>query len=373
MSKCLDRLQDMEAAVEKTEQEAEAEAARYQPLSEAFRAVREATPEELGAKGLAFYDSWAERFCQAGTELVNAGLSDWLAGRAATTDPAEGLAVEIYQLGAEGKKEAIAGLLTKVFNLGEADAENQTKISSRGAVNAWLRRRLAEKLWDGLSHEPETGTVPGPQTGLGEGGEPMSASEGVSLVAGPPAVNTLAVSDTDLAIAIRSPHPEQSGTEVAGQSARDHCPPVRTRFENWALAIEHDKAWHVFKKSRGGWRHQGKAKGISKGRQEDLLKRFAAGGGFLSDQEAVKSVLETPSRYDQTKIMQIIKPEISRLRKVIRRNLQVTNDGVDPLPRDKNARGWQARIQIGYAVKSDADRLEFKVYEELSNDEKLDV
>jgi hypothetical protein len=215
MSKGLDRLRDIEAAVEKTEQEAEAEATHHQPLFEAFRAVREATPAELGVTGPAFYREWAERFCRAGTELVAAGLSVWLAGRATTTDPAEALAVEIYQLGAEEKKEAIVRLLTETFHLAKTDADNQTKIRSRSAVNAWLRRRLAEKLWDWLSHQPETGTV---TSRLRENSEPTAASEGARRVADQPASKAPAVSKITLAIAIRSQHPEWSDIGVAGQA-----------------------------------------------------------------------------------------------------------------------------------------------------------
>ena len=106
--------------------------------------------------------------------------------------------------GTEGKKEAIVRLLTETFHLVKTDADNQTKIRSRGAVNEWLRRRLAEKLWDWLSHRPETGTVTCPQTALGESSEPKAASEGASQVGDPLASKTPAVSTIDLASAIHS-------------------------------------------------------------------------------------------------------------------------------------------------------------------------
>ncbi len=154
MLKRLERLRSIEDALEKSAREAEAEAASYQPLFEAFQAVREATANELGLTGRAFYREWAERICRAGKELGAADLLPWLAGAETSTDPAEGLTVEIYQLGVAGKKEEIVGLLMETFELSAADADNQTKIRSRGAVNGWLRRRLADKLWDWLYHKP---------------------------------------------------------------------------------------------------------------------------------------------------------------------------------------------------------------------------
>ncbi len=145
MSQHLNRLLDIEAAIERTDQAAEVEAARYRPLFQAFRAVREAIPTDLGLTGLAFYREWAERICRAGTELVNAGLSAWLADRSNSGEPTEALAVEIYQLGAEGKK-----------------------IRNRGAVNAWLRWRLAESLWDHLAPKAEAGIDLPPHSGQGQ-------------------------------------------------------------------------------------------------------------------------------------------------------------------------------------------------------------
>jgi hypothetical protein len=129
----------------------------------------------------------------------------------------------------------------------------------------------------------------------------------------------------------------------------------------------------VFKKYGQKWRHQGKATGIKKGRQEELLNGFAEGGGFLRDNDAVELVQKTPSRYDKRRIMSILKPEISRLRKVILTNLHHTHGIFDPLPRDKYGKAWQARIQIGYAVKNDEDRFEFKRYEQLTREERLDA
>src|SRR5207245_3625751 len=78
---------------------------------------------------------------------------------------------------------------------------------------------------------------------------------------------------------------------------------------NWAFAMEYAGAWHLFRKFGCNWRHQGRARGIATGRQENLLRSFAAGGGFLAQVEAVKLLRQTYSAYDSKKIMQIIKPD----------------------------------------------------------------
>ena len=147
---------------------------------------------------------------------------------------------------------------------------------------------------------------------------------------------------------------------------------VRPQLECWALAIEHECAWQIFKKYSGEWRHNGKAKGIANGRQDDFLRLLAEGDGLLSLDMVVKSIRPTASNEDRKKMLKIIKPEFSRLRKIIRRNFNVAGNTVDPLPWDKHARAWRAEFQIGYAVKNDGDRLEFKRYEHLSQDDKLD-
>jgi hypothetical protein len=340
VSKYLDRIRRREAEVERSQQEAGADANRYQPLWTAFQAVREATPTELGLSGRAFYQAWAERVCRVGTELTGAGLTVWLADRQATTDPAEALAVEIYRLGVEGKAPAIVELLMETFHLDEADADNQAKIASRGAVNAWLRRRLAEAL--------EHWLVPRRQPG------PILCSPLQQVPSHGPEAATAA--------------PAARRVESGGPTRA-----ARPRFESYALAVEHAVSWHWFKRFGDQWRHQGRAQGIRKGRQADLLNDFAFGGGHLSGAEAQKLVRQTASRDERRRIMQIIKPEISRLRRHIRQFVGVAGRTADPLPWDRHARAWQAVVQIGYAVQTDEGRLEFKLKEHLSREEALDV
>src|SRR5262249_52614102 len=144
--------------------------------------------------------------------------------------------------------------------------------------------------------------------------------------------------------------------------APDRSPGARPRFGDWAFAIEHGGACQLFRHFGDAWRHQGKAQGITPGRQEDLLLSFAKGGGLLTVEEAVRSVQQTASREDRMKILSLLKPALSRLRRAIRSNLNVTDMRANPLPWDKHARAWQAAVQIGYAVRNDEGRLEFKLF-----------
>src|SRR6516165_3304933 len=197
MSQALERLRANEAAIEKKEHEAEEQSRRYRPLFDAFQAVRQATPSELGVTGQRFYQEWAKRFCRVGAQLVALDHSTWLVDQQTTTDPAEAVAVEIYQLACEGKQEEIGGRLIATFTLPEADYDNSVKIQSRGGVNEWLRVRLARKFWAWLAAQQDTETTASSQAVLGEVPLP------------------------------NAPAP---------------------RLQDWALAIEHGVAWHLFKK-----------------------------------------------------------------------------------------------------------------------------
>jgi hypothetical protein len=152
---------------------------------------------------------------------------------------------------------------------------------------------------------------------------------------------------------------------------------------DWAFGLEHGVArpkWHVFKKHRGEWRQRELLQGLLGGTQPVLLKAFAAGGGFLGKREAFKLVGPSASASDYRKIMGIIKPELSRLRALLRRAVGCSNKRVDPLPWDGPNHGWRAAVEIGYALEIDGQhigegqgRLQFKTQEQLRDSERLDL
>jgi hypothetical protein len=152
----------------------------------------------------------------------------------------------------------------------------------------------------------------------------------------------------------------------------------KPRWQLWAIGSEDGAKWHLFRQNKGEWRQQRLVKGIAKGMQANLLKKFVEGGGFLEKTEALKLVHRTWSPGDVDKLMGKIKPEMSRLRTTIRKAIGVTTSQGDPLPFDEIQKGWRAEIQIGYALQEDGEhlggerRLRFKSHDELTPEERAD-
>jgi hypothetical protein len=150
------------------------------------------------------------------------------------------------------------------------------------------------------------------------------------------------------------------------------------RWKDWAIGLEVGNKWHLFRITKGEWRQQRVVNGISKGRQAKLMVALAEGGGFLARDEAVKLERSTFSGGEIDTLMGKIKPEISKLRGVIRTAIGVNNPKADPLPFDDAQVGWRAEIEIGYAEQEDGEhlggerRLRFKTYHELTKDERAD-
>ena len=144
------------------------------------------------------------------------------------------------------------------------------------------------------------------------------------------------------------------------------------RFDNWAVAVEHWGGWHVFKKHSSEWRHFGKVSPeFSSGDETKIMETLAFNGGWLGKFEAVKLFRRHPSDEDVRMLFtRKIKPVVSRLRKKLRKSLNIQNK--DPIPWDDKAKGYHAKIQIGYAIKDEKDRLRFKLRHELTGDECLD-
>jgi hypothetical protein len=155
--------------------------------------------------------------------------------------------------------------------------------------------------------------------------------------------------------------------------------PPQPRLENWALGLEACNKWYLFKLVKGAWRLQKRFPDVSKGREANLLKALAEGGGFLPKTVAFRLERETYSGGDIEALMNMIKPAISKLRRKIRAAIQFKHPKVDPLPFDDHRFGWLAKIEIGYAAQADGEhlgadqRLRFKSRSQLSKDEQADL
>jgi hypothetical protein len=171
---------------------------------------------------------------------------------------------------------------------------------------------------------------------------------------------------------------KENGHQVESELNSTNAAAVKPQWHRVAIGLEAGNKWHLFRQFKGEWRQHKLVTGISKGRQASFLKALADHGGFLTKVEFLKSQRETFSGADVGKLMNTIKPEISKLRKAIRTAASVTDTRADPLPFETQQNGWRAAIKIGYAVQDDGDhlggerRLRFKTREELSGDERMD-
>jgi hypothetical protein len=135
------------------------------------------------------------------------------------------------------------------------------------------------------------------------------------------------------------------------------------RFDHWAFGMEAEGIWHVFRRvtesGRPHWRYQRKVQGLSRGKLQQIMQKLAEGEGFVSRTDLARLIFKAPFS-DRSKYKGQVLTALSRLRAVIRRNVNCTTEA-DPLPWVKCQEGWRAKIEIGYAIQVDS-RLEFRTH-----------
>jgi hypothetical protein len=147
--------------------------------------------------------------------------------------------------------------------------------------------------------------------------------------------------------------------------------PHGPRFGTWAFGYEIKNRWHIFKKVRGDWQHQGVLRNLSTGLQTQLMEGFAEGGGFLALRDAIETERPNCPAGERQRVKNNIFPGLTRLRKVLRAAMNLENSNPDPLPYFDDPAGWRAEVEIGYAVEEDCSstggkkRLRFKNKEQL--------
>jgi hypothetical protein len=153
---------------------------------------------------------------------------------------------------------------------------------------------------------------------------------------------------------------------------------TNTRWQDWALGIEHGKgAWHLFHRVGGDWWLRHKVK-VAAGYQEKILEALVNAGGFLPKMDAIKLWSKHPSPSDIPRFLNRVKTEIVGVRKLIRKVVGVSGKTSDPLCFDRHQKGWRLAIQIGVASQEDGtyiggeNRLRFKPTEQLSPEQLLD-
>jgi hypothetical protein len=151
------------------------------------------------------------------------------------------------------------------------------------------------------------------------------------------------------------------------------------RFEQWAVGMEYNKKWHLFRVVRRKWQHCGPLKGLRGGLRAKLLEGFAANDGVLVKSQALKIAGGPAACADSETVMKKIKPELSALRGILREAVGVANSKEDPLPWDEPCDAWQARVQVGFAIQEDGQklggegRLRFSLRSGLSPEENIDA
>jgi HEAT repeat protein len=167
----------------------------------------------------------------------------------------------------------------------------------------------------------------------------------------------------------------QEGVADSAASGQPGRPSRRPALRRWAVGIEHQKQWQVFENFKGKWRPMGLLRGLKGGVRAKLLEGFARNGGWLSKLDALE-IVGGPSRNRPaaSTLMAAIKPELSKLRKILLKAFRV-QEKVDPLPWDEGSESWQAVIGVGYAVEMDSAyasgprRLRFKTRDQLNSEE----
>ena len=168
------------------------------------------------------------------------------------------------------------------------------------------------------------------------------------------------------------------GTDIYAATARSE-----PKYGEWAFGCEHDDCWHVFKRQGGRWYRQRRLERLPKGLEAQLLKEFAQGRGVFPDDAIPKVCRQVhPGRSERDRLMKIVKPALTRLRKILlaamgASPLEKLKASSDPLRRDRRNKSWQAQVQIGFAIKKDPEyvgesRYHFKTREQLTTDEQLD-
>jgi len=138
-------------------------------------------------------------------------------------------------------------------------------------------------------------------------------------------------------------------------------------FDHWAFGMEAEDIWHLFRRvtenGSSHWRHQRKIQGLPRGKLQQIMKKLAEGEGFVSRKDLAALICRAPPR-DRSKYKGQILAPLSRLRAVLRQNVDGSAIKADLLPWDKSQEGWRAKVEIGYAIQVDS-RLEFRMHSQV--------
>lgn len=172
--------------------------------------------------------------------------------------------------------------------------------------------------------------------------------------------------DIDGAKASALPSSDWEGVDGAKQGrrtpkfAKSLTKPM-AQLDQWAVALDGNKSWQVFKRYGQQWRHQGKLYLPSRGDCESkILTEFFEKGGSLTRSQLIKLVHKHFSDLEGVLIFKNrVKPTLARLRNHLRATLKLPSS-VDPIPWQKEITGYRLMIEVGFVEEDDSGHLQFQ-------------
>jgi hypothetical protein len=168
---------------------------------------------------------------------------------------------------------------------------------------------------------------------------------------------------TELAQSAGSPNRMATNQDELGRRDEDlsnegRTDPARAKREvtrrHFAIGVDAEGRWQHFRFHDRRWRHFGRLNVRGrKSKQHALLELFLEYQGRLSEDDAVKLWRDPESMRQAT--LDKLEPELSNLRKAIRKARGVGNDTSDPLPRGTvdGTRCWITELHFGHVGRED--------------------
>jgi len=192
------------------------------------------------------------------------------------------------------------------------------------------------------------------------------ATPPVSIASQPPPTGVVQEPDISPELGSRQQTVSSKQARKKTKGRGEQVPQPSAAFERWAIGLDENRCWQIFQRFGLKWRHERPLPGLPKnGRERSFLKAFVEKSGSITRTDLIKVIQPKFSDAEGTKIYHnIVKTTLSRLRARLRRELGLGNEA-DPIPWDDALNGHRMLIAIGYSVKDDQHRPEFRTNEEL--------
>jgi hypothetical protein len=171
------------------------------------------------------------------------------------------------------------------------------------------------------------------------------------------------------------PYPWANDPRVADDGetnalSKKNAKPKQPEFSRWAIASGNGKEWWLFHYRNSQWQQSGRLASLSNSKVAGkVARKLADSGGNVSKSEFIGCMKEDYPGNTKDAIINVVERHLSAIRKEIRESIgnfgKFDRVEANPIPYDDKAKGWQAKIEIGFAIKS-GDRLVFQTKEQLT-------